>query len=795
MNKLLPFLAVLLGLSVGSRAMAEGDAAPTAPRGVALYRQLAGVRLDPDRVFRVRDISIETHEIHLTFTDGLIAFTEPVNGVITGAYFEGEGEVLLFPPDRVERESLALFTGNAVLEEKFTAGFIRFRGGEMEALASRLKMAVAATEFLRRGDGITQSLASSDALALLNDMLNNAAPDGTSFLHARLQGTHLGNFDVTFDPVQSEQISIGSSSSEAARFYDVWTRFASRAAPRPIDPVMLSDYRIVARLAPPSDFSAEVTLQIMPQVEGVGCVVFELSRNLKIKSVMLEGKPLEFVQNESLQGTELARRGNDVAAVIFPNALPKDKKTEVSFDYAGPVMSDAGNGLIYVGARGTWYPNRGPAMANFDLSFNYPADWSLVASGRSQYFQATQSGQSSHWVTERPVPVAGFNLGRYQKATTKNGEMEITVYAAKGIENLEAPDEPGGVGKKSQRRRGSFAPDPLRNMNNVAKDAAADVDALKKGLGPFPFTSLAITQMPGPISQGWPGLIFLSSYAFLPDDERLSARTGSYEQMLYGRLMLAHETAHQWWGDRVMWSGPRDAWLVEALANYSALQALEEKHPADMRTALDYYRATLTRPNAKGKTLVAAGPVTLGFRLSSTKFPTGYEEVAYGRGTWLIHMLHEMFRDQAAKDPDARFNAAMKQLISQLDGKTICNRDLQAAFEAHLPGDLRYENKASLDWFFDGWINGSAVPVLALKSVRASARKSNVTFTGTITESDAPESLVTSVPIYAEPQDPRAAPIYLGRVFVDEPETSFTIAAPPGARKLLLDPLHTILRK
>src|SRR4051812_20230950 len=381
-TKVWPVGAMLLGLFLaGGAAAAADDGATTAPNTVTTYRQLASVRLDPDRVFRVRDISVETHEIHLTFTDGLIAFTQPVDGVITGAYFQGEGEVLVLPPERVERESLALFTGNAVLEEKFTQGCFRFRGGEMEALASRLKMAVAATDFLAGGDGVTQSLASADALALLNDLLNHTAQNESPFLHARLQGAHLGNFDVTFDPVQSEQISIGRSSSDATRFYDVWTRFASRHAPAPVDPITLSDYRISAQLAPPSDMSAQVTLQITPLVEGVRCVVFELSRNLKIKSLTSGGVPLEFIQNESLQGTELARRGNDVAAIIFPAALIKDKKTEVIFGYAGPVMSDAGNGLIYVGARGTWYPNRGPAMAIFDMTFSYPPGWTLVSNG------------------------------------------------------------------------------------------------------------------------------------------------------------------------------------------------------------------------------------------------------------------------------------------------------------------------------------------------------------------------------------------------------------------------------
>ncbi len=781
------------------------DAASGTGNALTTYRKLASVHLDPDRVFRVRDISVETHEIDLTFTDGLIAFTEPVDGVITGAYFQGEGEVLVLPPERVERESLALFTGNAVLEEKFTQGFFRFRGGEMEALASRLKMAVAATDFLAAGDGVTQSLASADALALLNDLLNHAGQNETTFLHARLQGAHLGNFDVISDPVQSEQISVGRSSIDAGRFYDVWTRFASRHTASTVDPVALFDYRIVAHLAPPSDLSAQVTMQITPQVQGVRCVVFELSRNLKIKSVnqippfaSQKGgapAPLEFIQNESLEGTELARRGNDVAAIIFPAALDRDKKTEVVFDYAGPVMSDAGNGLIYVGARGTWYPNRGPAMANFDMTFSYPPGWTLVASGFEDRPTSLAEGrdQLSHWKTTRPVPVAGFNLGRYQNAVVKSGAIDVKVFAAKGMENLTAPEEPGGVGKRKQQR--GVGLDPAGNMNNVADAAASDIESLERRLGPFPFSAIAITQMPGPISQGWPGLIFLSSYAFLPEDKFVPSLGGSYAQMLYSRLMLAHETAHQWWGDRVMWAGTRDAWLVEALANYSALTALEEKHPSDMKTALDYYRGTLLRPDAKGRTLSAAGPVTLGFRLSSTKFPTGYEEIAYGRGTWLLHMLHEMFRDHAARYPDARFNAALQELISTLDGRTMNNQQVQAAFEKYIPADLQYENKRSLDWFFDGWVNGSAVPNFALKSVKSVARKGKVAFNGTIVESDAPEQLISSLPIYGESRDPDAAPVYLGRVFVDEAETSFTIVAPVGTRKLLLDPYYSVLRK
>ena len=103
MTKVLPLGALILLLLAPVTAGADGLA-------TTLYRELSTVQLDPDRVFRVRDISVEVHEIHLTFTDGVIAFAKPVNGEVTAAYFQGEGDALVRPPDLVERESLALFT-------------------------------------------------------------------------------------------------------------------------------------------------------------------------------------------------------------------------------------------------------------------------------------------------------------------------------------------------------------------------------------------------------------------------------------------------------------------------------------------------------------------------------------------------------------------------------------------------------------------------------------------------------------------------------------------------------------
>src|SRR4051812_34624346 len=61
-TKVLPGAALILLLLAATAARAE-EASPAS--AISLYRQLSSVRLDPDRVFRVRDLSIEIHEIHI----------------------------------------------------------------------------------------------------------------------------------------------------------------------------------------------------------------------------------------------------------------------------------------------------------------------------------------------------------------------------------------------------------------------------------------------------------------------------------------------------------------------------------------------------------------------------------------------------------------------------------------------------------------------------------------------------------------------------------------------------------
>lgn len=784
---------VLLLISVLGAIYASGQTPAPASSAVALYRDLLNPSLDAKDVYQIREVSILVEDLHISISDGTIAFIHEVNGRITGAVFEGTGEVLLVPPNRAERTSLALFTGSPVMEQRFQSAYFRFSDSAVvQDLRAGLRgHADDAEEFIARWQQPVSLLARADALSILQSM--TGVKDAASrFLHLRIGGTASGIVDIFFDTNGPEQISVAQASTiNNQAFFDIWTSFPMRSvreAAGEEDPATrvsfeMSDYRLRVKVQPPTELSAEAEFTLTPQHSGQRTVILDLSRYLKLTEVRVNGEPAEFIQNEAINGSDLSRRGDDLIGVVFPTPLEKDHPVKLSFKYAGPVMFNAGGELLYVGARGTWYPNVGPTFSNFDLTFECPSDWTVVATGKKVSSTVADGKQITHFVTEKPIGRAGFNLGKFVAATSSAGGVDVHAYGARNVERSLAGAE----------ARAGKTPDPARATQQIADQAASAVQFLSTQLDPFPYSNLEITQLPGLLSQSWPGLIYLSSTAFLsPDERRAVGIRDPYFDLLLGRLMLTHETAHQWWGDAVDWASYRDEWIIEALANYNALVVLEKQHPGDMKTALSYYRGELLRETKNG--IVAdAGPVTLGHRLTSSKFPDAYEPVLYGRGTWLIHMLRTMLREASGGDNDAVFFSALKGLLATAPNHKISTLDLQHAFEKVMPASLSYEGKKSLDWFFDSWVNGNSIPQFSLDALHMTPSAGKLRVTGTILEDHAARDMVTAIPLYA--LDAAGKSRFLTFVFADDAKTDFTLTAPISTKQIVLDPEETLLRR
>ena len=839
----------LCAVAVLGRTQTSGTGIPPASDvrnpAQAFYLQLRSVGLNKSQVYKIREASLDRGKLHISLDDGTIAFTQAVDGHVTGAFYEGEGEVLLMPPNQMERASMSLFTGSAILEETLSNAYFRFNDDVYAELRPYLRTAEDPEAFVSQWDTSARNLAAGDALRLLfsfsESFLGPKTPVETPkdhLLHAYLHGNKLGGFDVRYDSLLHEQVEAGQHKrADAEDYYDVWTSFAvpasggsnnspalSEGEEAPAVDLDVTSFKIQTHIKPVKELEAKATLSVVARQRSKRVLFFELSRLLVVSQVQADGQPVEFIHNQAIEGSHLAKEGNDVIAVILPSRLEKGQKIQLTFEYSGSVLSEAANGLLYVGEHGTWYPNRGFATASFDLEFQYPRGWTLVATGHltqtSTQTNAAGGEQTAKWVTERPVPVAGFNLGKYSQTVNHVGKVAVTTYATANVErgfpgtsDIADSTPPAirgprglapGDGLRSFPRIPPAPPSPAVNAQAVGAASAKAIEFYERYFGPYPYGELSITQMPGAISQGWPGLIFLSSYSFLTAEEKSKLQSDPVRRLL-SDTVIAHETAHQWWGDLVNWSGYRDQWIMEALANYSALMLVESRDPAKFRRIMQTYRDDLMTKGPKGMPLMDAGPVTLGFRLSSSEFPGSYESVCYGRGTWLLHMLRTMMRDAQSrgtsvaipsrKMEDEPFLRALRKLRKDYEDKAVSTSELMRVFESELPPSLWYEGHKSLDWFNESWINGTAIPTFQLKDLKftdTDKGKGATQVSGTIVQEQAPDTLVTAVPVYASIGGRN---IFLKRVFAEGEETQFRISAPAGVRKLVIDPEQTLLSR
>lgn len=830
--RILAIFVFLASAAFAQTPVPESAPPQTAPSAtLKLYHDLRSVGLDSAHLYRAREIAIDREDFHLYLTNGTLAFTRAVDGRVTGALFEGDGEILLNPPDQVERQSLGLFTGAGVLTESFSGVYLRFNDDTYKELLSALQPIEGEAEPMATAEATVETMAETDALRLLCSFTSNATIGGEAgdrYFHARVAGTHLGVFDVVYDTLSEEQISVGKlTTKNNVSYYDIWMSFPARRArmdknpnARVIDPwksflsVRIVQSDISARLLPPEEIEADATLQLHIKNGGQKLLFFELARALKVSEVTSNGVNLEFIQNESLEGSELARRGNDELAVIFPEQLKAGSDIRIRLKYRGAVMTQAGTGLLYVGSRGTWYPNRGMAMGNFRLEFRWPSQWTLVATGKRESLETRGGELVGRWVSEAPIPLAGFNLGIYSKKTARAGNVVVESYATTGMEYSFPKPQPTGraiqspIGRTNDTDETAVvlppaAFNPAEAGQTVAEQSAKAIEQFSKWFGPFPYPSLALTQFPGNYSQGWPGLVFLSGTVFLPPSDKARLHMDPFSTAIYDDVMGPHETAHQWWGNLVSWHGYRDQWWVEALANYSSLMLLEREHPDEFKLVMDRYRDDLLKASTSGKPYMQAGPVMLGLRLSSSEFPNGYLHISYGRGTWLIHMLRGILRDSerhdpsrprapSVRNPDEAFLHALRTIRDRYAYKEMTTAEMMKIFEEELPDSLKFEGKRSLQWFTESWLNGIAIPNIKLTDVKISnAGQPHATFQ--ILQQDAPGELVSLLPIYAVTADNRR--VLVGHVFADGAQSQFRLNVPSGTKRILLDPFETVLRR
>src|SRR5215469_3027555 len=606
-----------------------------------LYDAINAITVDPSAVYHLvpeNRIELRRGDAVISFEEGMLAFYSPFEGRITGAVFSGRGHVLAAPRDPVEKQQMGRFLGAPVLDESFLNAYFRFTDETADELLSQFRKSNLAPQtdpsFASQWEPALGRINSIYTLRILIDWLS---PDPRRYFYAGVDGASTGPFDIVLDERREEQFLLGQPTKTAAGMvYDTWT---SHRAPNLASPDLAFralHYSLESSILPNNALDSSAAVQLRAENGKARTLAFELSRALTVDRVTGDhGEPLTFFQNEGLSLQERSARGTDYLYVILAAPPPQNQEFTLHFHYRGNVIEDAGNGVLFVGARESWYPHLGDpsAFATYDLTIRWPRKLRLVATGSKVGEHDEGEFHVGHWRTEKPVAVAGFNLGEYVTFSVASAGHTIDVYANRELEeNLKdrlMALQPGGMpiasGVPSTRLAlapPSLPPSPADALKQLAKEIDSSVHFYDTFSGPFPFQNLSVSQIPGTFGQGWPGLLYISTLSFLSPDAQRRAGLTPTGQEHFTELVPYHEVAHQWWGNVVGWSSYRDQWIDEAIANYLALLFADTRgNPEHARhVCLFCNRTQLTEKSPDADEPVAEiGPLTIGLRLNSSK--------------------------------------------------------------------------------------------------------------------------------------------------------------------------------
>ena len=160
----------------------------------------------------------------------------------------------------------------------------------------------------------------------------------------------------------------------------------------------------------------------------------------------------------------------------------------------------------------------------------------------------------------------------------------------------------------------------------------------------------------------------------------------------FPEFFLAHEAAHQWWGQAVGWKNYHEQWISEGFAQYfAALYAEHVKKDGTFKDVISQMaRWTIDRSDQ--------GPVYLGYRLGHIRNDGRvFRALVYNKGALTLHMLRKLIGDDA-------FFRGLRRFYATWRFKKAGTEDVKAAFET--------ESNRDLDAYFDRWIYGSSLPRL-----------------------------------------------------------------------------------
>jgi len=666
-----------------------------------LYR----LRLDTTTQYAAHEFTIRSQDVQFTLHNGYIFQAISGEGV-TGLVLLGRGEMQFSPASPTEKGQLRIFSGSETLTALFGAAFVRMHPADIETRVdvSVLRPMPADPRQVKRAQDVFASEAPKSFNIDLRDLSPETwyiLPQSGDFL-AEVRTNKFGTLtysrsggnaeDVTlFDRARKRAISLYASPATLA----IRGRTYNEDDLRTYDVV---DYNVDTVVYPERQFiegRTHVTLRV--QADAAATLTMRLAEPLAVTSVVSSefGRLLFFrIRHDDSLIINLpvsAQRGAVLSFdIAYSGRLPTqalDRET-VSLEAqqdddteTDPLVRSEPNFLL--SSRAAWYPqNVVTDYARARIRVTVPEGYGCVASGQLtpgdvSLRDAVSSAGGNAYVFNANEPVRYFAL-----VVSRMTQVASSVIEAKGrYDRLTINVQANPRQMARGRETAPIAADVMRFYETMMDDT--------------PYESLTIAMLehdvPGGHSPAYFAIINNAApFSRLYWGNDPSAFAGVPE------FFLAHELAHQWWGQAVGWKNYHEQWISEGFAQYfSALYAQRAHGDASFFAMLRQFRRWSISESDQG-------PIDLGYRLGLIQGQGRiFRAIIYNKGASVLHMLRRFIGDEA-------FFNGLRGFYTDRKFQKAGTDDFQRAMET--------ASGRPLDRFFDRWIHSADLPTLRYSS-------------------------------------------------------------------------------
>jgi hypothetical protein len=663
--------------------------------------------------YAARNLDVQAEDLQLLLPSGA-AFEVQCDDGVTGLVLLGRGEMRFSPTPETERGQLRLFAGAETLTTPFDSAFVRINPADYRQLitSAALTPMPLDTRTLKRAQDVFGREAPKSFVLDLQDL----SRDVWHLLPARgdmlteVQTRRYGTLTYTRSNAQAEDIQLfqrerrrtislyASQAKLAAR-----GRFYSDDLLREFD---ILDYNIDASVDPERqsiDARARLTIRARATMSSITLRLAE---------------PLDVTAVTSVEYGRLVHLrviGQNTVMVSLPRMLAQDSDLTLVVNYSGklapaqldtetmqvgqdtppsPSAADqatAPEANYLLSNQSLWYPqNPVPDYATATMRITVPEGYGCVASGERTTGASSVSirdlltvpnGKSFMFRANQPLRYLSFVVSRFDRV----GEKTIAT-------SEEEARDPQGARLKLAVETNPRQKSKGRALLGRVEDVMRFYASL---MGEAPYTSMTIalveSEVPGGHSPGY--------FAMLNEPLPTSTMVWRNDPAAFDgfpEFFLAHELAHQWWGQAIGWKNYHEQWLSEGFAQYFA--ALYAQKLRGDRVFGDMIRQFRRWSMAQSD----QGPVHLGYRLGHIKGDVRvFRALVYNKGAAVLHMLRRLVGDEV-------FFRALKRFYDDRKFQKAGTDDLQRAFEA--------ESGRDLDRFFDRWIYGAELPRIGYRS-------------------------------------------------------------------------------